>query len=340
MNQWSWKSPPNPLSRINVNVHESLDNDNDDEGMGDSDAEDLESEDDTIMQDAQAYEADLSMLHAELDSGFISTDSFSGPSTSTVTPLKPSKSRTTPAHSKRTAGVLSVVPTETFKRDYKLLYLTHIKLRRRFRTASYQLSHLQTRGVTSNSHTNTIYCLQLYTYPTTGEQVLFTGSRDRTIREWSLATGEVKRVIADVHTSSVLSVCVHNGILASAGSDRRVAVWDLHLDKPITVLRDHEDSVLCVRIDDTRLVSCSKGWYDCYRGRHVGLQRDSDRTVRTYLFPDLRPQFVLQAHRAAVNAVSISPSLIISGSGDRSVRLWDAKTGNLVKAFDNHHSRG
>jgi F-box and WD-40 domain protein 1/11 len=65
-----------------------------------------------------------------------------------------------------------------------------------------------------------------------------------------------------------------------------------------------------------------------------------DRTVRTYSFPDLVPQFVLGAHRAAVNAVSISKTLIVSGSGDRSIRLWDAKTGKLLRTFENHHSRG
>lgn len=66
----------------------------------------------------------------------------------------------------------------------------------------------------------------------------------------------------------------------------------------------------------------------------------TDRTVRTYTFPDLTPQFVLGAHRAAVNAVSISSTLIVSGSGDRSIRLWDAKTGKLLRTFENHHSRG
>jgi WD40 repeat protein len=67
---------------------------------------------------------------------------------------------------------------------------------------------------------------------------------------------------------------------------------------------------------------------------------DTDRTVRSYSFPDLKPQFIFTAHRAAVNAVSISKDLIVSGSGDRSVRLWDARTGKLLRTFENHHSRG
>jgi WD40 repeat protein len=142
--------------------------------------------------------------------------------------------------------------------NYKLLYLTHTRLHRRFLSGSYHLSTLQSRG-TPDSHTNTIYCLQLYTYPGTGNQVLFTGSKDRTIKEWDLSTGGVLRTIKGVHEGSVLSICVHGGYLASAGSDSNVVVWDLVQNKVVRVIGDHEDSVLCVRFDDARLVSCSKG---------------------------------------------------------------------------------
>ena len=69
----------------------------------------------------------------------------------------------------------------------------------------------------------------------------------------------MERVIIGVHTSSVLSICVYNGFVASAGSDRRVAMWDLEKNKLVKIICDHEDSVLCVRFDDERLVSCSKG---------------------------------------------------------------------------------
>lgn len=65
-----------------------------------------------------------------------------------------------------------------------------------------------------------------------------------------------------------------------------------------------------------------------------------DRTVRTYLFPDLNPQHTMTGHRAAVNALSLSPTHIVSASGDRSLRLWDANTGALLRTFENHHSRG
>jgi WD40 repeat protein len=67
-----------------------------------------------------------------------------------------------------------------------------------------------------------------------------------------------------------------------------------------------------------------------------------DRTVRTYKFPSLEREHILGGHRAAVNAVSLTADsgLIVSGSGDRSIRLWDGKTGALVRVLENHHIRG
>ncbi|KAF8077667.1 F-box/WD repeat-containing protein 11 [Lyophyllum atratum] len=329
---WEWRQP----SRIHpfdspLTHHGDGTNDSDDEGMGDSD-DDGDSE--LIINDVEAAKAELTLMHAELDSGFAST-SFTGPpvldpgpSTSgtryTIYPKgSPGRSRSRP-HARHSAPpVLKTLGSASYLTpDYKLLHQTHMKLRNRFLSSSYRLSALQTRGAPNNAHTNTIYCLQLYTYPS-GLQVLFTGSRDRTVREWNLTTGLVERVIGGVHSGSVLSICIHGGYLASAGSDNRVAIWDLEKNKLFKLISDHSDSVLCVRFDDERLVSCSK-----------------DHTVRTYSFPDLAPQFVLHAHRAAVNAVSISKDLIASGSGDKSIKLWDAKTGKLLRTFDNHHSRG
>ncbi|KAI0748645.1 WD40-repeat-containing domain protein [Daedaleopsis nitida] len=331
--RWEWRMTPDAFQFQSGTCHgqqqQAAGLDSDDEGMGDE-------EDDMMQVDDSGFvmEADEDIImrsESPIPSTSPAATHLSVPthilcagvrehSPTSSRPKRPPRAR----HS--SPAVLQASPAASrhpdMKPDYKLLHLTHVKLRNRFAAGSYTLSNLQTRGA-PNGHTSTIYCAQLYTYPETGTQVLFTGSKDRSIREWDLNKGSVIRVLEGVHESSVLSIYVHRGLLASASSDRRVVVWDLAKDQAMKTIRAHEDSVLCVRFDDKRLVSCSK-----------------DRTVRTYLFPDLTAQHVFQEHRAAVNAVSISSNYIISVSGDRSLRMWDADTGAQLRSIENHHRRG
>ena len=231
----------------------------------------------------------------------------------------------------RHSAPMTMPSVEPPRPDYKLLHHTHILLKTRLLHGSYRFSTLQTKG-TPNAHTSIIYCLQLYTYPEDGRQVLFTGSKDKSVREWNLATGSVERVFQGSHMGSILSLCAHNNYLATAGSDNRVCLWDLRDGSLVTKIRDHHDSVLCVRFDDERLVSCSK-----------------DRTIRLYRFnknhDDLSDSIldegtVLGTHRAAVNAVALSGNLVVSASGDKSLRVWNSETGELLRTFEAHHARG
>ena len=275
--RWEWRVRPldAPKNESGSPSHEPNDSDLDDEGMGDEEDDDLMqvddsgfassmdvNEDDTVRlplpSTSASTTAHLSLL---INTGHTLPNLLAGPSRAGNKLPSPRKRHSAPSILHTPAAkklVTAPAPSPDPKPNYKLLHQTHVKLRNRFTTGQYTLSNLQTRGA-PNGHTNTIYCLQLYTYPESGAQVLFTGSKDRTVREWDLKTGAVIRVLEGAHESSVLSICVHRGLLASASSDRRVVVWDLARNEVIRTIRDHEDSVLCVRFDDKRLVSCSKG---------------------------------------------------------------------------------
>lgn len=172
----------------------------------------------------------------------------------------------TAAGNNRHSAPSSLPTSSSFLPNYKLLHQTHTRLYTRFLYSSYRLSTLQARPGgrpneqgTPNLHTSTIYCLQLYTNPQTGIQTLFTGSKDKSIREWDLQTSQFVRVVHNIHMGSVLSLAAREGLLCSAGSDSRVCLWDLVGSAPLSVIHDHTDSVLAVRFDEKRLVSCSKG---------------------------------------------------------------------------------
>jgi hypothetical protein len=259
---WHWK---NPRSRPHLEPSTShlAQHDTDDEGMGDEEIETTRSVltvDDSGFESfiADDYWEDQSLAAPSPQGSLARSRSFMGPARSTSAHNQIGVSKLAPPSTSPVTPTPVAQSVQHQHLNYKLLHLTHTRLRHRFLSGSYRLSTLQSRGSPA-SHTNTIYCLQLYTYPESGIQTLFTGSKDRTIKEWDLATGAVLRTIGGVHEGSVLSICVYGDYLASAGSDSNVVVWDLVGNKVVKVIDDHEDSVLCVRFDDARLVSCSKG---------------------------------------------------------------------------------
>lgn len=338
---WVWRLPcvpHDPVPLFADLVNNDKDEEFDDEGMG----EDEESDN---PDHGHAQSSTQTVVYH----GHHHPQVFGLPATPRINP--PSRSASTrKAEARRSSPLPTVSASSTRSRtpavrysspsalpavqpprsNYKLLHQTHVLMKNRLVHGSFRFSTLQTRG-TPNAHTSIIYCLQLYTYPEDGRQVLFTGSKDRTVREWNLETGSVERVFEGAHAGSILSLCVSGNYLATAGSDFSVGVWDLRTGSLVQTISDHHDSVLCVRFDSKHLVSCSK-----------------DRTVRLYHFkdscspsqPPLNPGIILGTHRAAVNAVSLSDSMVVSASGDKSLRVWDADTGALLRTLEAHHGRG
>ena len=254
---WHWKNPPSRPHLESPTSHPTQ-HDTDDEGMGD---EEIEATLSVLNVDDSGFESiiandsweDLSLAVPSPQGSGARSRSFIGPAHSTSA----HNSKLAPCNPSPVAPITQSVQHQ--HPNYKLLHLTHTRLRHRFLSGSYRLSTLQSRGSPA-SHTNTIYCLQLYTYPETGTQVLFTGSKDRTIKEWDLATGAVLRTIEGVHEGSVLSICVSgNYLLASAGSDSNVVVWDLVENKVVKVIDDQRGQRLSV------FVSMTRAWYHVRR---------------------------------------------------------------------------
>src|SRR5262249_50739313 len=76
-------------------------------------------------------------------------------------------------------------------------------------------------------------------------------------------------------------------------------------------------------------------------------ERDGKEIVRVWREPAPSPEKVtvtteslkvFQGHRGQVNAGALSPdgTLVLSGSGDRTARLWNAKTGTELEALPGH----
>lgn len=90
------------------------------------------------------------------------------------------------------------------------------------------------------SHGDEVTCLTMW--PRSAGQLLFivTGSRDRTIRLWDLATGECLTTIEDAHQGPITALRVLSQgrhVISYSQHDQHVKVW--HLDDKDCVLQHH-----------------------------------------------------------------------------------------------------
>lgn len=207
------------------------------------------------------------------------------------------------------------------------------------------------RAVYLLGHTDSVYCLQF------DEHKIVTGSRDRTIRIWSMhdlrcysviappaysankpdnwteegnhkgrgrqsaATFEPEVCSHDIHhTASVLCLQYDDSIMVTGASDHTAIVHSMtRPHKPLHHLRFHTSAVLDVAFNKEHIVTASK---------------DSQLAVWSRRSGQLLK--VLDGHHGPVNSVQLNGDLVVSCSGDFSVRLWSISSGLCIKELTKH----
>ncbi|TFI51141.1 hypothetical protein BLD44_027820 [Mastigocladus laminosus UU774] len=229
-------------------------------------------------------------------------------------------------------------------------------------------------------------------------QTLISGSSDRTVRLWNVQTGECIQILQG-HTDSVWSVslgmkrsAVSVGIneaesddfaltneiavtqepfildhllLASAGADHRIKLWDISTGQVIKTLQGHSYGISSIvfSADSQILISKDVGqtiklWniqtgqcfktFQGYSGGvwSIALSPDGqtiigsgeDQMVKLWNIRSSKCLKVFKGHNNWVMSVAFSPDgqTIASCGADRLVRLWDVHTGQCLKTFEGH----
>lgn len=155
---------------------------------------------------------------------------------------------------------------------------------------------------------------------------LVTGSADRTVRLWDVATGKEKLVLRG-HGEAVWSVALSPDAqtIASASWDRTVKLWDAKTGQLRATLKGHEDEVLSLAFspDGKTLASGSQDW-----------------TIRLWNVGTGQERATLKGHQGAVHCLAFTPDgkTLASGSGDETVKLWDPATGKERTTLRGHRS--
>ena len=139
-------------------------------------------------------------------------------------------------------------------------------------------------------------------------QTAISGSFDETVIRWSLKRDAAEQVLR-FHDGSVNAVAIlPDGRIATAGQDRRVALWAPGADRPATVLSGHQAPVVSLAVSPDGALLASGSW---------------DHTVRLWPLAGGEPR-VLEGHRQNVNAVAFTPDgrAVVSAGYDLSLRIW------------------
>eukprot|EP00035_Acanthoeca_spectabilis_P022247 m.442752 g.442752 ORF g.442752 m.442752 type:complete len:454 (+) comp18850_c0_seq1:64-1425(+) len=155
-------------------------------------------------------------------------------------------------------------------------------------------------------------------------QWFVTGSADRTIKIWDLASGTLKLTLTG-HISTVRGVAVspRHPYLFSVGEDKQVKNWDLETNKVIRHYHGHLSAVHTVAIHPTLDVLMTGG---------------RDATVRVWDMRTKSQVHCLGGHTNTVASILTRKTdpQVISGSHDSTIRLWDLAAGRSMCTLTNH----
>jgi WD40 repeat protein/serine/threonine protein kinase len=205
-------------------------------------------------------------------------------------------------------------------------------------TASARARHLERVVIVLQGHSKAVVsgCISA-----DGRYVL-SGSFDKTLRLWEVATGRCLRTIAE-HTGTVYSVCIsEDGLLALSGADDgTLRLWEVATGRLLRTFDGHAQRVSSVCLSEDVSYALSGSW---------------DKTVRLWEVATGHCLRTFVGHTDTVESVCLSadgryalsgggkpplPPSSLPGAwdeewGDCTVRLWDVASGDCLRTFSGH----
>ncbi|ETO18489.1 G-protein beta WD-40 repeats containing protein [Reticulomyxa filosa] len=204
-----------------------------------------------------------------------------------------------------------------------------------------------------NEHSSDIYCVKFSPYHNHNHRrhVVCSSSLDKSIRFWDIKSDKSFQIF-NGHTNCVYGIefsSFNSGrYLCSGSSDCTIRLWDVETSKSLHIFNGHEGCVWCV--DISPLQSNNN---DNIKGNSIGViggngysicSGSYDTTIRTWDVETLKELSVLKGHKDYVlsvkygsneSKISASSNIILSGSRDKIVCLWDIRSSEQIQ-FKGH----
>ena len=157
---------------------------------------------------------------------------------------------------------------------------------------------------------------------------LVSGSDDKTIKLWDVNLGiEIFTFTGHAERVNAVAFSPLGKILASGSKDKTVKMLSLETGKEIYSFKGHTDDVLCVAFSpDGKLLASSGGGND----KTIKILQLAENKVKT-----------LTGHSdwfGGITSLAFSPDgkTLISGSQDKTIKLWNLETSQEIKTLSGH----
>lgn len=198
---------------------------------------------------------------------------------------------------------------------------------------------------TLTGHTSPVLDVQF------NDEVIISCSKDCTIKIWDITDGSLLRTLRG-HNAAVNAVHMFKGEIASASGDGIVKLWDWRTGICIKDFVGHSRGLACVQYNGDVIVSGSndktiKIW-NAHTGEELRTLVGHNELVRT-LHLDTRTIIVEPKKENIENddnevisningPITRIQRIVISGSYDQSIKVWDIDTGELLREITKAHS--
>ncbi|MGH1491947.1 MAG: toll/interleukin-1 receptor domain-containing protein [Acidimicrobiales bacterium] len=187
-----------------------------------------------------------------------------------------------------------------------------------------------------------------------GGDILASGSADRTARLWSLNEGRAIHTLVG-HGGPVDDVALAGQTLITASSDRTVRWWSTSSGQPFASQATDQPLLSCATdavgrtvavgsttgdvtvftdgVVDTKLANCHDGAVFAVELSADGsrlLTTGADQLARLWSTATGAMTCTFRGHRGLVFAGALGDDVVVTGSSDGTVRLWDSQTGQQL----------